>query len=146
MDSEKTIKSNQEQAVGSWINYLNQERLNKLVADLSEHNANLIEAIKTIDTAFESIKDSIIDRNRGGTKGMHGFIAEIAECGIGNARQQINGEQAHYSWINDNGPVDFIRDGIEIQQKFVNSGGHVSLQAIREHFRKSLDLKRTIRR
>lgn len=139
MDSEKIIKSNQEQAVGSWINYLNQERLNKLVDTLSQQTENFKEAIKSIDIAFESIKDSIIDRNRGGAKGMHGFIAEIAECGIGNARQQINGDLPSYSWINDNGPVDFTRAGIDIQQKFVNSGGHLSLQAIREHLSKYPD-------
>ena len=48
---------------------------------------------------------------------MHGFIAEVAECGIGNAREQILGEAPKYVWINDNGPSDFVRDGIEITAK-----------------------------
>lgn len=139
MDKEKIVKSNQEQAVGSWINYLNQEHLNSLVEALSKHEVNLTEALKTVDTAFESIKDSIIDRNRGVYKGMHGFIAEIAESGIGNARQQINGNESNYLWVDDNGPVDLVRDGINIQQKFVNSGNHLSLKAINEHLAKYPD-------
>lgn len=49
---------------------------------------------------------------------MHGFIAEVAECGI-ESREQILGKAPKYIWINDNGPFDFVRDGIEIQQKFV---------------------------
>lgn len=84
---------------------------------------------------FSAIKREIIERNRGGTKGMHGFIAEIAECGIGNARQQIEGNSPNYVWINDNGPVDIMRGTQEIQQKFVQSGGHLSLRAIIEHMR-----------
>lgn len=37
------------------------------------------------------------------------------------------------SWVNDNGKVDLIRDGIDIQQKFVNAGGRFSLGAVAEH-------------
>lgn len=75
----------------------------------------------------------IVTRNRGGTKGMHGFIAEVAEVGINNARREIIGEDANMSWVNDNGKVDLIRDGIDIQQKFVNAGGRFSLGAVAKH-------------
>ena len=44
-------------------------------------------------------------KGRGGQYGMHGFIAEVAECGIGNAREQIEGKALIYEWINDNGGV-----------------------------------------
>ena len=87
----------------------------------------------TIEIALSKIKEDIVTRNRGGEKGMHGFIAEIAECGIGNARQQIEGEAATHVWVNDNGPVDIMRGAQAIQQKFVQSGGHLSLQAVRMH-------------
>ena len=103
MEVEKIAKSSQEQAVGAWINYLNQVRLDRLVEALSKQNINLATAMKTIETAFDTIKEDIITRNRGGDKGMHGFIAEVAECGIGNARRQITGKEAVYKWINDNG-------------------------------------------
>ncbi len=133
MNAEKVVKSSQEQAVGAWINYLNQIRLDRLVDALSKQNTNSSTAMETIDTAFASINENIILRNRGGDKGMHGFIAEIAECGIGNARQQIIGRAASYVWINDNGPVDLQRGIDAIQQKFVQAGGHLSLRAITEH-------------
>ena len=64
---------------------------------------------------------------------MHGFIAEVAECGIGNARSQIEGNAPVYKWINDNGPEDLRRGAVLIQQKFVQSGNHLSLQAIQQH-------------
>lgn len=133
METEKILKSSQEQAVGAWVNYLNQVRLDRLSAALAKQNENLETAIKTLDTAFATIKNNIILRNRGGEKGMHGFIAEIAECGIGNARKQIIGKAGDYVWINDNGPDDFLRGFEKIQQKFVQSGGHLSLRAVAEH-------------
>ncbi len=136
MDREKTLKSNQEQAIGSWINYLNQVRINRLTELLAKQNTNLVEAINSIDLAMESIRDNIIIKNRGGKNGMHGFIAEIAEWGIGNARQQVKGKAGNYSWINDNGPTDLVRDGVAIQQKFVNSVNYLSLKAISEHLNK----------
>ncbi len=128
--AEKITKSDLEQASASWINYLNQTRLDKLFHQLQQQDGNLEQSMTTIDAALKTIKDEIIVKNRGGTKGMHGFIAEVAECGITNARKQVIGERANCVWINDNGPADLIRDGIQIQQKFVASGNHLSLQAM----------------
>lgn len=67
---------------------------------------------------------------------MHGFIAEIAEVGICNARSQIRGQRAVYEWINNNSPVDLVRKGSGIQQKFVASDGRFGLGAISEHLTK----------
>lgn len=133
MDTDKMVKSNQEQAIGAWVNYLNQIRLDRLVSFLNKQDINLEKATDTLAKAFSTIKEEIVNRNRGGDKGMHGFIAEIAECGIGNARKEILGEAANYQWINDNGPVDLLRGAQAIQQKFVQAGGHLSLGAIKEH-------------
>jgi hypothetical protein len=135
MDAEKIAKTNQQQAVGAWVNYLNQVRIDRLVAALARQSENWNDAMEAISDAISKINISIIGRNRGGNKGMHGFIAEIAECGIGNARQIIEDKLPTYEWINDNGPVDIIRGAQEIQQKFVQSGGHLSLRAIAEHLR-----------
>lgn len=142
MDIEKLIKTGQEQAVASWVNYLNQLRLDRLVNTLEQQDKNMAGAMESLDKALAQIKTEIIDRNRGGTKGMHGFIAEIAECGIGNARKQILGQKPDYQWINDNGPVDLLRGAQEIQQKFVQSGGHLSLKAIAEHMKNYPDYLR----
>jgi hypothetical protein len=130
----KVLRRNEEQAVASWINYLNQVRLDRLIEGLNNQEINFSDAINTLVSTMAKINETIIERNRGGLKGMHGFIAEVAECGVGNAREQILGKMPIYKWVNDNGPADLIRDGVEIQQKFVNSGNHLSLQAIKQHY------------
>lgn len=129
----KVAKSDQEQAVASWVNYLNQVRLDRLMNALNAQDINLDKALGTINKTVDIIDKNIIERNRGGIKGMHGFIAEAAECGVGNAREEILGKAPIYKWINDNGPADLMRNGVEIQQKFVASGNHLSLQAIQQH-------------
>lgn len=136
MNAEKIIKSNQEQAVASWINYLNQVRLDRFAKALAEEELNLDEALKKINWSLDKISKDVINngKGRGGTNGMHGFIAEIAECGIGNARNLIEGELPIYQLIDDNGPVDFIRGAQLVQMKFSEAGGHLSLQAIKQHF------------
>ena len=139
MNKNRIMKSNQEQAVASWANYLNQVRLIRLLEALQRQDQNWESAIETLNDSLTVIKSKIIERNRGGLKGMHGFIAEAAECGIGNAREQVRGRLPVYEWINDNGPADLLRNGIPIQQKFVNSGNHLSLQAILQHLEKYPD-------
>ena len=133
MKTTKVLKSSQEQAVGAWIDYLNQVRIDRLLKVLSEQDVNLSDALSHIEWAVTNISENIIERNRGGDKGMHGFIAEIAECGIGNARERVAGQAASHVWIDDNGPSDILRGVTEIQQKFVQSGGHLSLKAVLEH-------------
>ena len=135
IEAKKMIKSGQEQAVASWINYLNQVRLDRLMEALQKEELNLNEAMSTIGETLKTISRDIVNngKGRGGQYGMHGFIAEVAECGIGNAREQIEGKAPIYEWINDNGPEDLRRGATLIQQKFVNGGGHLSLQAIRMH-------------
>lgn len=139
MNIKRVMKSNQEQAVASWINYLNQVRLDRLVDAISRQDQNWEQVVKTLKESLSMINSEIIERNRGGVKGMHGFIAEVAECGIGNAREQVRGQMPVYEWINDNGPVDFVRNGIQIQQKFVSAGNHLSMQAIAQHLEKYPD-------
>ena len=111
MDIRKNMKSGQEQAIASWINYLNQSRLDTLMEGLQKEQTNLEEASNTIRNTLKIIERDIVNNGngRGGQKGMHGFIAEIAECGIGNARSQIQGKMPSYEWINDNGPEDLKR-------------------------------------
>lgn len=136
-EAKKIIQSGQEQAVASWMNYLNQVRLDRLMEALRKEELNLNEAMSTISETLKTISRDIVNngKGRGGQYGMHGFIAEVAECGIGNAREQIEGKAPIYEWINDNGPEDLRRGATLIQQKFVNSGGHLSLQAIRMHLK-----------
>ena len=141
MDSAYTKKSSQEQAVAYWIDYLNQISIDRLIGRLSEEQVNLEQARKTIHETIEIIDKDIVNKGKGlgGTYGMRGFIAEVAQCGLGNAKRQIEGEAKNYCWINDNGPADLMRDGIGIQLKFVESGGHLSLRAVLEHMKEYPD-------
>lgn len=139
MNAEQIVKSGQEQAVASWINYLNQVRLDALYDALQRQDVNLEQALATLDEAQKQIFEEIVLRDRGGLKGMHGFIAEVAECGVHNARNLVQGNPANTVWVNDNGPADLIRKKIQIQQKFVQSGGKLSLNAVEEHFKKYPD-------
>ncbi len=135
----RVLKSNQEQAVASWVNYLNQIRLDRLMNALQTQDENWEQAVDTLKETLSTIDKEIIERNRGGLKGMQGFMAEVAECGVSNAREKIEGRAPIYEWINDNGPADLLRDGVQIQQKFVSAGNHLSLQAITKHFEKYPD-------
>lgn len=133
------VKSNQEQAVASWVNYLNQVRLDNLLSALAQHDLNLRDALGSVDEALRRIGEEIVGKNRGGLKGMHGFIAEVAEVGVGNAKELILGKEAIYTLKDDNGPVDLVRNGIDIQQKFSLAGGRFSLGAVAEHMQKYPD-------
>ena len=141
MDTTYTTKSSQEQAVASWVDYLNQLRIDRLISRLSAEQVNLQNAQKTIHDTLEIIDKEIVNKGlgRGGAKGMHGFIAEAAQWGLGNAKSQIEGADAVYVWINDDGPVDLLRGAVQIQQKFSEAGGHLSLQAILMHMDKYPD-------
>ena len=112
-DPQTLAKTNQEQAVAAWVNYLNQLRLDNLLSAFRRQDVNLEDALASVDEAIRKIDLEVITSNRGGVKGMHGFIAEVAEVGVGNARSQILGEGAVYQWVNDNGPVDLMRGGVE---------------------------------
>ncbi len=138
-DPQSLAKTNQEQAVAAWINYLNQLRLDSLLSAFRQQDVNLEDALASVDEAIRKIDLEVVTSNRGGVKGMHGFIAEVAEVGVGNARSQILGEGTVYQWVNDNGPVDLMRGGVEIQQKFVAAGGRFGLGAITEHLEKYPD-------
>lgn len=141
---EKFFKSSEDQAVAAWINYLNQVRLDRLFQGLQEQDLNLGEALNTLNSTLKQINDVIIERNRGGINGMHGFIAEVAECGIENARNLVQGKAETCFWINDNGPTDLVRNGVEIQQKFYNDGRNLSLQAIKKHLENTLIISKGI--
>ncbi|GAA1119769.1 hypothetical protein [Nesterenkonia jeotgali] len=138
-EKDNLAKSNQEQAVAAWVNHLNQIRLDTLLSSLRRQDTNLRDALRSIDEAVRTINLEVVFTNRGGVKGMHGFIAEVAEVGVGNARSQVQGQGAVYQWINNNSPVDLVREGLGIQQKFVASGGRLGLGAISEHLSKYPD-------
>ena len=132
MNEDRLRKSSQEQAVAAWVYYLNQIRIKELALALQSQHGNFVDAMGSIEDAWEKIQD-LITSNRGGDKGLHGFIAEIAQVGLGNAKELLHGRDGIYEWVNDNGPSDLIKDGIPVQMKFVQQGGKFSLNAIEHH-------------
>lgn len=137
MNGEKIFKSTQEQALAAWINWLNQLRLNKLIDALLNQDINLENALKELEKLKESISIDVVVKNRGGTKGMHGFIGERVQVCIENARKLVEGLSRDYTLIDDNGPMDYMRNLTPIQQKCVQS--QYGLNAIKEHFEKYPD-------
>ena len=138
MNETTIFKCDQEQALASWINYLNQIRLDQFIQDMGKQDQNLSEALKQLKWAELNINE-VITRNRGGETGIHGFLAEILETGINNAQRLVRGKQANMTWLNDNGMIDLVRDGEGIQQKFYQSDGLFSLAAASRHLQQYPD-------
>ena len=144
MDVEKIAKSTQEQGVAAWIDYLNQLRIQELLSKLAAQDMNLEQAVTEICCMKDAIRQILLS-NRGGEKGIHGFLVEPAEVGVDNAKRLIEGLKATNYWVNDNGPVDFIRNGVPYQQKFVQENFSLGKATVKdpkgilEHFLKYKD-------
>ncbi len=65
MDAAYTVKSSQEQAVASWVDYLNQIRIDRLISRLSAEQVNLQNAQKTIHDTLEIIDKEIVNKGMG---------------------------------------------------------------------------------
>ena len=115
------------QGIGAYINCLNHLRIQDLqiaMKIIEDEARNVIlnkdNASKILDYAKDSIEDVIV-KNRGGDRGVHGFIAEFAEEGIVNARRAIEGLKPIVKVLNDNGPADLLIGRNTIQMKFYNN-------------------------
>lgn len=75
----------------------------------------------------------IIDANRGGSTGVHGFIAEYAEAGVTNAERAINGIRPLTRVLADNGPADLSSWGVPVQMKFYANPYNEVIQSV--HYR-----------
>lgn len=75
----------------------------------------------------------IIDANRGGATGMHGFIAEYAEAGVTNAERAIAGIRPLTRVLADNGRADLTSWGTQVQMKFYANPYSEVLQSV--HYR-----------
>jgi len=126
-------QSTQEQAVASWVDHLNQLRLDRLLARLAAQDINFEGALEELAKLKRSVFEEVISRNRGGDKGMHGFIAERMQVAIENARKLVVGAKPDYLLIDDNGAVDYLRGNEAIQQKFVQL--NLGFDAIKEHYK-----------
>ena len=128
MIRKQAIDDNIRQGIASYIDYLNNIRLTDLInsietilltqtdklSDLTFKTAN---ALSNLELAKMEI-DNIINTNRGGNTGIHGFISEVTETGIRNARDTFNGLHKSVILLNNNGPADILLQGKEVQMKF----------------------------
>lgn len=133
VDVGKIAKTSQEQAIAAWVDYLNQVRITDLIASLNQQDGNLQDALDSLRSTVETLQSNVIEIGRGGQRGMHGFIAEVAEVGIGNARKAVQGQERIYDWVNNNGPDDIRIGDVLYQMKFVQGGGSFSLDAVAKH-------------
>ena len=115
------------QGIGAYVNCLNNLRIQDLqiaMKIIEDEARNVIlnkdNASKILDYAKDNIEDVIV-KNRGGDRGVHGFIAEFAEAGIVNARRAIEGLNPIVKVLNDNGPADLLIGRNTIQMKFYNN-------------------------
>lgn len=114
------IKSTQEQAVASWITYLNQIRLDELVAKLNQQDINLEEALKELDEIKKFLGNP--EHILGSSLTKHGEIAEHMQVNIANARRAIQGLSKNHTFegVGRTAPEDYIRNGQQVQSKFYN--------------------------
>ncbi len=129
----KTMQNNiYAQSAAFIVEYCNQNRKTSLKTELSSINTDYFNSVEMLNAGIKSIKD-VIKSNRGGIKGSHGFIAERAQTYLVNSKSLAYGDIAHYTLVDDNGPVDYLYDNIMIQQKACRSGNlgldHIEIHA-----------------
>ena len=120
MDVPSIAKTTQEQAVASWINQLNQNRLDELISNLSEQDINLEKALGELQKlkTFVATPEHIL----GSIKTKHGEIAEHVQVNIANARRLIEGLSTEFTFdgVPRTAPADYLFNGIPVQSKYLN--------------------------
>ena len=123
MDTSQILKSTQEQAVASWIDYLNQIRLNELISKLLEQDTNLAGALEEL----KKLKDFVASPEHilGSMKSKHGEIAEHVQVNIANARRIIDGLSIQHTCdgVGRTAPEDYLFNGIKVQSKYTYQQG-----------------------
>lgn len=116
----RTVRSTQEQAVASWITYLNQCRLDELIEKLNQQDRNLEDALRELGELKAFIADP--EHILGSALSKHGEIAEHMQVNISNARSAIEGLAKEYTFdgVGRTAPEDYLKAGQQIQSKFYN--------------------------
>ena len=120
MNVSQIAKSTQEQAVASWVDHLNQLRLDDLLANLTAQDTNLAGALKELQV----LKDFVANPEQilGSLKTKHGEIAEHVQVNISNARRIIEGLAPEHTFegVGRFAPEDYLLNGIKVQSKYLN--------------------------
>lgn len=119
------------EGIAYYIDFLNHLRLEELSTSLEKIiQANKDELKKlakynlkakiSLDKAENEINNLILN-NRGGSRGLHGFIAEFAEEGVTNAYRAFEGMRKLAKVLNDNGQADLNFGKNQVQMKFYDN-------------------------
>lgn len=117
------------------VDVINATRISKLLSRLAGIDRNQAGANEEIKLLKAEIQKLLIS-NRGGEKGIHGFIGETSQVHISNIKAFINGDEPLYVLLDDNSMTDYLRGMQIIQQKACQAGGHLGLDAIKHHAEK----------
>ncbi len=106
----------EQQGVAGFISWLRAIRLEKLLREMEQIDFRRANALNELKALVKSVEE-LIASNRGGDKGIHGFIGERAQVYITNAWALIKGSARISELIDDNGMIDYWENGIAVQQK-----------------------------
>ena len=141
MDAAQILKTSQEQAVAAWVDFLNQMRLNELLAKLAAQDINLEKALAELQKFKDFIGDPAHILGTEATK--HGEIAENAQVYFSNARRLVQGLSKEYSFdgVGRTAPEDYVKNGQPVQSKFLNGikatlNGNGNASGIKQHIEK----------
>jgi len=128
------------QGIAAQVNYLESTRIAEFLStlerilvsetdELAAVASREARAVLHLDLARINAQ-GIIDANRGGSMGIHGFIAEYAEAGVTNAERAINGIRPLTRVLANNGPADLSSWGVPVQMKFYANPYNEVLQSV----------------
>lgn len=126
------IKNLKDQLIGGFIETLNNSRDEELKKCL---NMVQEEALRKLNVEDENLKAALISVNKvreflttpqnilGSEATKHGEVAEQVEVGISNAKRLVKGLEANATFKNvgRTAPEDYIKAGVQVQSKFINS-------------------------
>ena len=131
--TERQVTDSEGQALAAWTDTLSEIRLKELAEALSKQDVNFTRAMELLEECRHRVRAEVVENGlgRGGPYGMKGFIAERLDVFIEDARDAVRGAPERFKLLDDNGPVDFTRDGVGIQQKFYYQ--YSSIEAMARH-------------
>lgn len=132
MNKRNAIELGTQQANACIIETVKEARIEACAQRLDNLTSIKDSAMNELDKTESSIQE-VIASNRGGKTGVHGFIGERVQVGVSNARDIIDEKAPQYYLIDDNGPVDYMKGDIPIQQKACISDKTLGLKHVAEH-------------
>lgn len=135
MKKNKTITSTKDQASALLTETLKCIREEHLASEKAMIISDYNKACEEIQVCRRAVRQ-IINSNRGGAKGMHGFLGERAQVHISNAEALVNGNCKLYEILDNNGPIDYMKDSVPVQQKACQSDGRLGLNHVQMHLKK----------